>query len=183
VSNVPLVWLMMGVSGSGKTAIGRILSDRLESDFLEGDRRQSHANILKMISQIPLQDEDRHQWLMEIEADIQRAVDLNRETVMTCSALKKSYRRQLVSHGRVQLVWLEVPTPELERRLAQRPDHYMKPGMLCSQLEAFEAISPDENAIAIDATSSPAEIVTDLLNKATVQFPDLAKPWWERSFD
>ena len=86
MNNCPLVWVIMGVSGSGKTVVGRLFSERLESDFLEGDWRHPRSNIIKMQSQIPLDDDDRHQWLLEIESDIQRAVAKNRETVLTCSA-------------------------------------------------------------------------------------------------
>ena len=142
MNDYPLVWIIMGVAGSGKTVVGRLLSERLESDFLEGDRRHPFSNIVKMFSQIPLQDEDRHQWLLEIEDDIRRAIDRNREIVLTCSALKVSYRRQLTSPGRVQLVWLNVPTSELERRLIQRSNHYMKIEMLHNQIATFEPINP-----------------------------------------
>ena len=93
MDDYPLVWIIMGVSGSGKTVIGRLLSERLECDFLEGDRRHPPSNIIKMLSQNPLQDEDRRQWLLEIEDDIGRAIDRSRETVITCSALKASYRK------------------------------------------------------------------------------------------
>ncbi|MEO1506836.1 MAG: gluconokinase, GntK/IdnK-type [Cyanobacteria bacterium J06633_23] len=180
MSNCPLVWIIMGVSGSGKTVVGRLLSERLESDFLEGDRRHPRSNIIKMQSQIPLEDEDRHQWLLEIEADIQRAVANNRETVLTCSALKVSYRQQLAALGRVQLVWLNVPRPDLERRLLRRSNHYMKPEMLNSQLAAFEPIGPDENVITIDGRLLPAKVVDELLSQATWLYPGLEKSWWQR---
>mgnify|MGYP001800009445 CR=1 FL=1 len=170
----------MGVAGSGKTAVGRLLAERLESDFLEGDRRHPAPNIIKMLSQIPLRDDDRHQWLLEIEADIRRAIERNRETVMTCSALKASYRKQLTSLGRVQLVWLDVPQQELEKRLAERTHHYMKPKMLPSQLAAFEPLSSDENVITVDGCLVPAKVVDELLNQATWLFPDMEKPWWQR---
>ena len=124
MNSYPLVWIIMGVAGSGKTYVGRLLAERLESDFLEGDRRHPASNIIKMLSQTPLQDDDRRQWLLEIEADIRRSIERNRETVMTCSALKASYRKQLTSLGRVQLVWLDVPQQELKRRLAKRDHHY-----------------------------------------------------------
>ncbi|MEB3291945.1 MAG: gluconokinase, GntK/IdnK-type, partial [Synechococcales bacterium] len=145
MTDFPLVWIVMGVAGSGKTVVGRLLSERLESDFLEGDRRHPAPNLVKMMSQIPLQDEDRHQWLLEIEDDIQRAIDRDREIVLTCSALKRSYRQQLTAPGRVQLLWLKVPTLELERRLIHRSNHYMKLEMLRSQIATFESISSEEN--------------------------------------
>lgn len=69
MNDCPLVWIVIGVSGSGKTVVGRLLSERLECDFLEGDRRHPPSNIIKMHSGIPLQDEDRQQWLLELEDD------------------------------------------------------------------------------------------------------------------
>ncbi|MBE9070172.1 AAA family ATPase [Leptolyngbya cf. ectocarpi LEGE 11479] len=181
MNDCPLVWVIMGVAGAGKTVVGRLLSERLESDFLEGDRRHSLSNIIKMQSRIALEDKDRHQWLLEIEDDMQQAIDKNRETVLTCSALKASYRKQLASFERVQLVWLNVPQADLERRLLRRANHYMKPEMLASQLAAFEPISPEENVITIDGRLLPAKIVDELLNQATWLFPDLEKPWWQRT--
>jgi gluconokinase len=183
MNNLPLVWIIMGVAGSGKTSVGRLLSERLESDFLEGDRRHPLSNVIKMISQKPLQDEDRRQWLLEIQDDIQRAINSNREIVLTCSALKLSYRQQLTSSGRVQLVWLNVPRSELERRLANRNNHYMKPEMLHSQIAAFEAISPEEKVITIDGLLSVADIVNEIFSQTTELFPSINEPWWYRCSD
>ena len=180
MNDYPLVWIIMGVAGSGKTVVGRLLSERLESDFLEGDRRHPLSNIIKMLSQHPLQDEDRRQWLLAIEDDIRRAIAQNREAVITCSALKTSYRRQLISLGQVQLVWLNVPEPELERRLTTRLNHYMKPEMLHSQIASFEPISPEENVIAVNGLLVPDEIVDELIKKAMQLFPTMKYPWWQR---
>ncbi|EKU98857.1 gluconate kinase, SKI family [Leptolyngbya sp. PCC 7375] len=177
----PLVWIIMGVAGSGKTLVGRMLAERLESDFLEGDRRHPLSNIHKMSSQQPLDDGDRHQWLLEIQEDMHRAIAKNRETVMTCSALKAAYREQLSSLNRVQLVWLDVPKAELKRRLLRRSNHYMKPEMLASQLATFEPIAPDETVITVDGRLLPTRIIDELLNQATWLFPDLEKPWWKRA--
>lgn len=180
MSDCPLVWVIMGVAGSGKTVVGRLLAERLESDFLEGDRRHPAVNVKKMRSQQPLTDEDRHQWLGEIEEDIQRAVTKQRETVITCSALKTAYRQQLTAIERVQLVWLNVPKPELERRLQRRTNHYMKADMLDSQLAAFEDITPAENVITVDGRLLPSKIVDELLNQASWLYPGLEKKWWQR---
>ena len=179
MNDCPLIWIMMGVAGSGKTLVGRLLSERLESDFLEGDRRHPQANILKMLSHQPLEDADRRQWLLEIEDDIRRASDRHRETVITCSALKLSYRKQLAALGRVQLVYLKVPPLELERRLTQRSNHYMQSAMLHSQVAAFEPISPEENVITVDGLLPPIEVVNSLLSQGIQRFPNLKKPWWQ----
>jgi gluconokinase len=163
-NDCPLVWVIIGVSGSGKTTIGRLLSERLECDFLEGDRRHSFSNINKMLSQIPLEDEDRRDWLLQIEEDIRRAIDKNRETVITCSALKASYRKQLTSPSRVQLVWLDIPKSKLEERLINRSNHYM--------------------IITVNGLLLAQDIVNEILSQATRLFPNghwLDEKWWERS--
>jgi gluconokinase len=180
VNEYPLVWLIIGVSGSGKTTVGRLLSQKLECDFLEGDRRHPMTNIQKMISQQPLQDEDRLPWLLEIENDIRRAIDRNREIVITCSALKAAYRKQLTSWGRVQLVWLDVDMSSLEQRLKERPAHYMKPAMLAGQLSVFELPASAENIITINGNQPIDIVVSELMKKAVRQYSSMEKNWWER---
>ncbi len=179
MNNDVLIWIVIGVSGSGKTTIGRLFAKWLECDFLEGDRRHSQANIIKMISQQPLQDEDRRQWLGEIEDDIRWAIDRNRETVMTCSALKQSYRQQ-ISLKRVQLVWIDVSAQVLTQRLKDRPHHFMVSSMLDSQIEAFQAISLSENIITVNGERPIDDVMQELRSKALERFPHLNNPWWER---
>ena len=171
----------MGVSGAGKTVIGRLWAEKLECDFLEGDRRHPPENILKMESDIPLEDKDRYQWLQEIEEDIKRAIKLDRETVITCSALKASYRKQLKSWGQVQLVWIDVQKSELQQRLNKRNNHYMKLEMLDSQLAAFESLIPEEDGISINGMNSPVKVIEELFDKARKKFPTIEKHWWHRS--
>jgi gluconokinase len=180
MNNYPLVWIVIGVSGSGKTSVGRLFAKELECDFLEGDRRHPLSNILKMISQESLEDRDRLPWLMEIEDDIQRALDKNRETVITCSALKASYRQQLTSLGRVQLVWLDVTVLVLKQRLKARPKHYMEAEMLDSQMAAFEPITPKENAMTVNGNLPIDTVVSELMAEVIQRFPSMEKPWWER---
>ncbi len=170
----------MGISGSGKTTVGRRLAQKLECDFLEGDRRHPLSNILKMISQQPLQEEDRLPWLLEIEADIQQAIDRNRETVITCSALKASHRKQLVSLGSVQLVWLDVSILLLKKRLGERRNHYMKLEMLDSQIATFEAIGLEEDVMTIDGAFPIDAVMSELMTKAAQKFPSIKESWWER---
>jgi len=177
----PLVWVVMGVSGSGKTTAGRLLSERLEGDFLEGDRRHPSANVRKMRDRVPLQDADRAQWLDNLERDIRSAIARGYETVLTCSALKIAYRQRLAQPGRVQLVWLQVSATELRRRLSQREDHYMRVELLQSQLDACEAIAPHEGAIVANGEGTPAAIVGEIWQAASAQFPTLNASWWERT--
>jgi gluconokinase len=175
-----LIWILIGVSGSGKSTIGRRFSQYLECDFLEGDRRQSQANIKKMSAGEPLDDEDRRQWLADIEADLRWSLDRHREVVITCSALKAKYRKQLKSLGRVQLVWIDVPTAILKHRLETREDHYMNAEMLASQINAFESIKPEESIITIDGSRSIDDAMSELISTATQRFPNLHEFWWER---
>ncbi|MFM6172403.1 MAG: gluconokinase [Sphaerospermopsis kisseleviana] len=180
MGSMPLLWIISGVSGSGKTVVGRLLSERLECDFLEGDRRHTLANIRKMASQTPLNDTDRKEWLLRIEEDIRRAKVCNNEAIITCSCLKASYRKQLTSLGQVQLVWISVPEEVLEQRLAGRDNHFMKLEMLNSQLATFEPIRNDENVIVVNGVLKPREIVDELMTQAIQRFPGLALSWWQR---
>ena len=181
MGSMPSIWIIIGVSGSGKTVVGRLLSERLECDFLEGDRRHTLANIKKMASQKPLDDSDRKEWLLRIEEDIRRVKILKSEAVITCSCLKSSYRKQLTSLGQVQLVWISVPEEVLEQRLALRVNHFMKPEMLNSQLAAFEPIRSDEKVIIVNGVLKPSEIVDELMSQAVQRFPSLRLSWWQRS--
>ncbi|KAI9135559.1 AAA family ATPase [Acaryochloris sp. CCMEE 5410] len=172
---------MLGVAGSGKTTIGRLLADRLDCDFLEGDRRHSAANIQKMAAHTPLTDADRQGWLEAIADDIRRAIDLKRETVLTCSALKQAHRQRLMALGPVQLVWLELSESELRQRLTQRDTHYMQVELLASQLNAVEAIQPTETGIlTVDSTQPPAWVVEQIWRQALHCYPQLQRDWWQR---
>jgi gluconokinase len=180
MNNSPIVWLIIGVSGSGKTTVGRLLAKNLECDFLEGDRRHPIANIKKMSSKQPLEDADRRQWLSQIKDDMRQAIYHNREIVMSCSALKAAYRKELASCGQVQLVWLTVEQSMLKQRLIERSNHYMKPEMLASQLATFEVPTPEENVITLDGSQLIDTIVNEFMTKAIEKYPSIEKSWWER---
>jgi gluconokinase len=180
MSELPLIWIMMGVSGAGKTTLGRLFSKMLECDFLEGDRRHPRKNIEKMHSDEPLEDKDRHLWLLEIEDDIRRAIIRQREIVITCSALKKVYRERLASLGQVQFIYLKVEQPILEERLKERPNHYMSAKMLASQIATLEEVSTERNVLTVNGNSSIDVVMSDLKEKVTQEFPDFTKSWWER---
>jgi gluconokinase len=176
----PLVWMIIGVSGSGKTSVGRLLAQQLDCDYLEGDRRHSRSNISKMSSDRSLEERDRLPWLLEIETDIRGVIAKNREVVITCSALKASYRQQLTSPGRVQLILIDLDRSILEQRLEQRSNHYMKTEMLLSQLATFESISPEEDVIIVDGNQPIDTVVSKLIIAINQRFPIMKKSWWER---
>lgn len=177
----PLVWIIIGVSGSGKTTIGRLLSQWLECDFREADRRHSKSNIDKMIAGKALEDNDRTLWLLDIEEDIRQAIDRKLETVITCSALKADYRRKLTSLGHTQLVWIDVPEKVLIKRLKGRSNHFLPSSILSSQLATFEAIFPQEDAVVVNGNQSIDLVMKDLIAKALERYPNLNNCWWERS--
>lgn len=176
----PLVWVMMGVAGSGKTLIGRLWAAQLDCDFLEGDRRHPVANIQKMAAQTPLTEGDRRQWLDAIATEIHGAIHDHREMVITCSALRHQHRQFLAALGRVQLVWIDVPEGDLRRRLEQRGNHYMHTQMLDSQLATFEAVQATESILIVEGTGRPQDIIQKIWGQAVNQYPLLTQPWWQR---
>lgn len=128
----------MGVSGSGKTTLGKALSQRLGWPLVEGDEFHSRRNIQKMSTGIPLTDDDRWPWLMRLRTLLQRRLRAQKPVIMTCSALKESYRTYLKLSPRVRLVYLKGSPGLLRARLRRRRGHYMKVRMLASQLAALE---------------------------------------------
>jgi gluconokinase len=139
----------MGVSGAGKTTVGRALADHLQLPFLEGDALHPPANVAKMAAGIPLTDADRWPWLDRIG----EALQAHRQTgaVATCSALKRAYRDRLRSAGVLQFVYLDCPQPWLAERMLQRQGHFMPASQLANQLATLEKPAPDE-ALTFDGT-------------------------------
>jgi gluconokinase len=150
--------VVMGVSGAGKSTIARRLADQLGWDFAEGDDLHPAANVAKMAAGHPLTDADRVPWLEAVASWIDGEIESGRHGVITCSALKRSYRDRL-RRPQVLFVYLSVPRTELERRLKHRTGHYMPAGLLDSQLETLEPPAPDEAALTIAADDDPAHNV------------------------
>jgi gluconokinase len=152
---------VMGVSGSGKTTIATRLARRLDRVFCDADDLHPQSNIDKMAAGTPLTDDDRRPWLDAVVAWCDETAAAGESTVFACSALKRTYRDHLATaSGGVLFVELAVPEDELRRRLESRTGHYMKVAMLASQLETFENLQPDENAVTIDATAGVEETVS-----------------------
>jgi carbohydrate kinase (thermoresistant glucokinase family) len=146
----PGVVVVMGVSGCGKTTIGRRLAERWGATFLDADDFHPQENVQRMAAGIALTDADREGWLDAIGARLaQRQPD--ERIVLACSALKRAYRDRLRRAApRLQLVHLS-GTPELlAARLAERRDHYMPASLLSSQLATLQAPDADENALTLD---------------------------------
>jgi gluconokinase len=158
----------MGVSGSGKSLIAASLAQALGIDFVEGDDYHSAENIQRMSSGIPLTDDDRAQWLRSLAARIGNAKDAGTGLVVSCSALKRSYRDVLRVEAReLRFVLLRGPRALLAERLAGRRGHYMPPSLLDSQLATLEEPSPEEGAWVCDISESPESIVAQLVARAS----------------
>jgi gluconokinase len=161
---MPSVLVVMGVSGSGKTTIAALLAGRLHWDFEDADDLHPKANVEKMHAGIPLTDEDRWPWLHTVAAWIDTERQAGRRGVVTCSALKRSYRAIIMGdRPDVRLVYLEGSQELIAQRLASRHGHFMPPGLLESQFEALEAPTVDENPLVVSIDGRPREIVDAVL--------------------
>lgn len=149
-----------GVSGSGKSTVGRALAERLGVPFEDGDDLHPPANVAKMRAGTPLTDEDRWPWLRAV-GDWLAGRDAG---VVACSALKRSYRDLLRSRADGVEVLLLTGDPELVRqRQAARGQHFMPTGLMDSQLATFEPLGPDETGQAVDVAASVEEVVDTFL--------------------
>lgn len=151
----PVLLVVMGVSGCGKTSVGKRVAAALGWPFLEGDALHPVANVAKMHAGHALDDADRSPWLDAIGAWLDARRAAGESAVVACSALKRSYRDRL-AHGRpkVCFAWLAVDRAELERRLHARSGHFMPASLLASQLATLEPPANDEPAFTVDANGS-----------------------------
>jgi gluconokinase len=162
------LYVVMGVSGSGKSVIGAGFARSLGVDFVEGDAYHTVANVERMSRGVPLTDDDRAQWLRSLAARIREAKDTGTGLVVSCSALKRSYRDVLRgAAGELQFVFLQGSRALLAERLASRRGHYMPPSLLESQVATLEEPSPDERAWVYDIRESPDDIVAALVARVS----------------
>ena len=154
-------FIVMGVSGSGKTSVGKSLAKHLGWDFYDADDFHPPENVAKMAKTIPLTDSDRAPWLAALHELISSSLARNLPGVLACSALKKRYRQKLLEgNDGVRLIYLKGSYDLIWSRMSARKDHYMKPHMLQSQ---FETLEEPANALTVDITSSVNEIVKVIL--------------------
>lgn len=156
------VLVVMGVSGSGKTTVARMLATRLGWEFADGDDFHPQANIDKMSQGHPLTDEDRWPWLGAVAAWIDERARAGRSAVVTCSALKRSYRDAL-RVPEVVFVYLSGDPDLLKQRVAERHGHFMPAELLESQLADLEPPGGDERALTVDVSPTPPEIVDGIV--------------------
>ena len=159
---------MMGVSGSGKSLIGAALARALDLDFVEGDEYHPAENVERMSRGVALTDDDRVEWLRSLAARIREAQNAGTGLVMTCSALKRSYRDILRAESReLRFVFLQGPRALVAERLAGRRGHFMHPSLLESQFATLEEPSPDEHAWVCDVRQSPQVLVAALVARTS----------------
>jgi gluconokinase len=161
------LYVVMGVAGSGKSVIGAALAHALGVEFVEGDLYHSAENVERMSRGVPLTDADRAQWLRSLATRIREARDAGTGLVLSCSALKRSYRDILRAEASdLRFVFLKGERPLIAERLAGRRGHFMPPSLLESQLLTLEEPSPDENAWVCDIRKSPRDLVAALVTDA-----------------
>lgn len=155
--------VLMGVSGSGKTTIGKLLAERTGAVFADADDYHSESNKQKMTNGQPLNDEDRQPWLETLNALLRGWHESGKSGVLACSALKAKYRDTLASgmpSGAPHFVWLDGSREMIEQRMKARANHYMKANMVDSQIATLE---PPADALRVVNDKAPAQVVDDIL--------------------
>lgn len=153
---LPARWVVMGVSGSGKSGLGARLAAALDCPFVEGDAFHSPHNVARMAAGIALTDLDRAGWLDELAGRIDAATRAGTALVLACSALKRRYRDVLrAGDPALRFVHLAGDPALLAQRMAGRPGHFMPVALLESQLRDLEPLGADENGIVLDIAESP----------------------------
>ena len=162
--------LVMGVTGSGKTTVGKLLAQRLKYIFLDADDFHSAANRDKMHRGVPLSDADRAPWLAAIHNELVRLDSTGQNAVLACSALKQEYRNTLAAGLNLTIVFLRGTVDQLQRNLASRTDHFAGESLVPSQLATLQEPT---GVIIEDIAATPEEIVEDIC--ARLKIPNAVK--------
>lgn len=160
-----MIIIVFGVSGVGKTTLGKLLAHELGWHFIEADDFHSAANIKKMRSGHPLTDGDRWPWLERLHEQIKRLLGARENAVLACSALKRAYRDRLRVNDDVKFVFLRGDYALLEKQLRSRHGHFMNPALLQSQFDDLEEPQPDEHALTIQLGRTSQAIVEEIQAK------------------
>ena len=154
-----MIYIVMGVSGSGKTLIGKKLAEELHLQFYDADDFHSMGNVKKMKRGQPLNDADRLPWLNKLAAKMPEW-EAAGGAVLACSALKKSYRNRLNPEGiKVQVIYLKGSKNVIAKRMSGRSDHFMPESLLQSQ---FDTLEEPRDALTVDISKSPEQIVDSI---------------------
>ncbi|MGJ7916402.1 gluconokinase [Massilia sp. LXY-6] len=161
----PARWVVMGVSGCGKSEVGQRLAHALNVRFLEGDAYHSASNVAKMASGIPLDDNDRADWLRTLQAEIAAASARGEGLVLACSALKRRYRDLLrAADPGLRFAHLSGPRELIAQRMLARTAHYMPASLLDSQLRDLEPLQQDEAGLLLDIGKTLPELTQEILH-------------------
>jgi gluconokinase len=172
MSNKSIVILLTGVSGSGKTSIGKLLAESLQWEFSDADSFHSTENIEKMGRGIPLSEVDRIPWLQDLQTAIKQWLEENKNVVLACSALKDSYRQFLIDEcgtpkeHRIKIVYLKGSYEVIQKRLEERQNHYMSEKLIDSQ---FDTLEEPINAISVDIAQPPSVIVEQIITSLDIR--------------
>ena len=154
-----MIVIIFGVSGAGKTTVGKLLARELGWSFIEADDFHPVANIEKMRSGHALTDKDRWPWLERLRQQIERSLSAGENAVLACSALKRAYRDRLRVSDEIKFVFLRGDYALVEKQLRSRHGHFMNAALLQSQFYDLEEPQPDENVLTIEMGRTPEEIV------------------------
>jgi gluconokinase len=157
-----VIVIIFGVSGAGKTTVGKLLARQLGWRFIEADDFHPEANVEKMRSGHPLTDEDRSPWLERLQQQIEQLLSARENAVLACSALKRAYRDRLHVNDEVKFVFLRGNYALIEKELRSRHGHFMDANLLQSQFDDLEEPQPDENVLTIELGGTPKEIVEEI---------------------
>ena len=160
-----MIVIVFGVSGAGKTTIGKLLADDLGWQFYEADDFHPRANVEKMRSALPLTDEDRWPWLELLRAQIAHSLAAQENALFACSALKRVYRERLRVSDNVKFVFLRGNYARIEEQLRRRSGHFMNPALLKSQFADLEEPGPGEDVLTIDLGRTPEKLVEEIKTK------------------
>ena len=164
--------VVMGVSATGKTTVAVGLAEELGCELIEGDELHPRRNIEKMESGVPLTDEDRWPWLQAI-AELVAVKDFEgTSTVVTCSALKRTYREVLRDSAPTFFLHLHAPFEVLEKRMQSRTAHFMPTTLLRTQFDALEELGDDEPGTVVDVSPPIEEVVEEAVNAVRVHYTD-----------